>query len=152
MMSDDNNLERRDFLAGAVATAGLFVATSEAEAQEKRPGGLSTHVLDTYSGIPASGMKIDFLIADGDGYKLDKSIETNEFGRTDHPVMPVVDQPGKFQLVFYVADYFKAKGLDLPDPNFLDKVAIHFAIANPQEHYHVPLLCSPWSYVTYRGS
>ena len=119
MMSDDNNLERRAFLAGAVATAGLFVATNEAEAQEKRPGGLSTHVLDTYSGIPASGMKIDFLTADGDGYKLDKSIETNEFGRTDHPIMPVVDLPGKFQLVFYVADYFKAKGLDLPDPNFL---------------------------------
>ncbi len=151
-MTDDSQFERRAFLVGAVATAGMLAATPEAEAQEKRPGGLSTHVLNTYSGTPAVGMKIEFFSADGDGYKLEKTIETNEFGRTDHPVMPVVDKPGKFQLVFHVADYFKAQDVELPDPPFLDKVALQFAIANPTEHYHVPLLCSPWSYVTYRGS
>ena len=150
-MIDEKSLERRAFLTGAIA-AGVLAATNEAQAQEKRPGGLSTHVLDTYSGMPAVGMKIDFLSADGDSYKLEKTIETNAAGRTDHPVMPVVDKPGKFQLIFHVSDYFKAQGLDLPEPAFLDKVAIHFAIANPSEHYHVPLLCSPWSYVTYRGS
>src|ERR1700742_1640715 len=99
-MIEERALERRAFLAGAAATAGLLA--TPAEAQEKRPGGLSTHVLNTYAGTPAVGMKIDFLSADGDGYKLEKTIETNELGRTDHPVMPVVDKPGKFQLVFHV--------------------------------------------------
>jgi 5-hydroxyisourate hydrolase len=150
-MHDDHDLERRTLLAAGLAGAALLIP-AEAQAQEKRPGGLSTHVLDTYSGLPAEGMTIEFLKAEGDTYKLEKMIRTNAQGRTDEPVMPVTSAAGKFQLVFHVADYFKKQGLDLPDPPFLDKVSLHFAIARPDEHYHVPLLCSPWSYVTYRGS
>jgi 5-hydroxyisourate hydrolase len=150
-MHDESDLERRAILAAGLAGATLLLPT-DAQAQEKRPGGLSTHVLDTYSGTPAQGMMIEFFRAEGDTYKLDNTIHTNEQGRTDQPVMPVTSAPGKFQLVFHVADYFKKQGVDLPNPPFLDKVSIHFAIANPEEHYHVPLLCSPWSYVTYRGS
>ena len=153
-MNDDNLFERRGFLGAAAAAAavGLTLASSEADAQEKRPGGLSTHVLDTYSGLPAEGMQIDFYTAQGDVYTLNKTVTTNALGRTDHPVMPEVSEPGKFRLVFHVSDYFKRIGVELPDPPFLDRVSLDFAIANPKEHYHVPLLCSPWSYVTYRGS
>jgi len=152
---DDLDLpERRNFLGawGAAAAAAMLGGIGEAEAQEKRPGGLSTHVLDTYNGTPAEGMTIDFYVADGDNYKLDKTIQTNALGRTDHPVMPEIAEPGKFRLVFHVSDYFKKIGVELPDPPFLDRVSLDFAIAFPKEHYHVPLLCSPWSYVTYRGS
>jgi len=153
-MNDDTILERRGFLGAAAAAAafGIAMTEGEAQAQEKRPGGLSTHVLNTYSGEPAEGMQIDFYVAQGETYALNKSIKTNALGRTDGPVMPEVSQPGKFRLVFHVSDYFKQLGVELPDPPFLDRVTLDFAIANPKEHYHVPLLCSPWSYVTYRGS
>lgn len=150
-MNYNREFERRAILSAGLAGAALLIP-AEAQAQEKRPGGLSTHVLDTYSGIPAEGMTIEFFKADGDTYRLDKTIVTNAQGRTDQPVMPVTSAPGKFQLMFHVAEYFKKQGLDLPEPAFLDRVSLHFAIAKPDEHYHVPLLCSPWSYVTYRGS
>jgi 5-hydroxyisourate hydrolase len=109
-------------------------------------------VLDIYSGAPAEGMQIDLLIAEGDVYKLNKTVAANAQGRTDHPMMPEISEPGRFRLVFHVSDYFKKIGVELPDPPFLDRVSLDFAIANPKEHYHVPLVCSPWSYVTYRGS
>lgn len=117
-------------------------------------GRLSTHVLDTMHGVPASGMRIEFLEARADGgWDHVKTVITNADGRTDAPVLASEEmRQGRFQLRFAVADYFRAKGVILPEPAFLDFVPLHFGIADPTGHYHVPLLCTPWSFSTYRGS
>jgi 5-hydroxyisourate hydrolase len=115
--------------------------------------GLSTHVLDTASGRPAGGMRIDFAILEGDQWKPLKTVHTNADGRTDEPLLAAdAMRTGQFRLVFHVAAYFRARGEKLADPPFLDTVPLHFGIADRNAHYHVPLLCSPWSYSTYRGS
>jgi 5-hydroxyisourate hydrolase len=115
---------------------------------------LSTHVLDTMSGIPASGMTIEFLEAqEGGGWHHRGTYTTNADGRIEAPIMAGdTFRTGSFQLRFHVGAYFRAQGVALPEPAFLDIVPIHFGIADPAGHYHVPLLCSPWSYATYRGS
>ncbi|MGL5445884.1 MAG: hydroxyisourate hydrolase [Rhabdaerophilum sp.] len=117
-------------------------------------GRLSTHVLDTHSGKPARGMRIELLEALPEGgWRLVKTVVTNADGRTDVPLISGNEfRTGRFQLRFAVADYFRAQGLKLPEPAFLDHVPIHFGIAEPDGHYHVPLLCTPWTYSTYRGS
>jgi 5-hydroxyisourate hydrolase len=101
-------------------------------------GHLSTHVLDTMNGCPAAGMQVT-LNADG----------RSEGG-------PLLDAnamaAGRYRLVFSVASYFRARGVLLPEPAFLDQVSLDFGMADAQGHYHVPLLVSPWSYSTYRGS
>jgi len=114
---------------------------------------LTTHVLDTANGKPAAGMKLEFSFLDGSEWKHLKTLHTNAEGRTDKPLGAGDSlKPGKYRLVFHVAEYFRAQGAKLPDPPFLDRVPLHFGIADAQGHYHVPLLCSPWSYSTYRGS
>ncbi len=114
---------------------------------------LSTHVLDTAHGRPAAGLRIDFSARDATGWRLLQTIHTNADGRTDAPLLQGETIPtGEFQLVFHVGDYFRALRLPLPEPPFVDRVPIHFGIADARAHYHVPLLCSPWSYSTYRGS
>lgn len=115
---------------------------------------LSTHVLDTMSGVPAVGMRIEFLEAqESGGWRHHGEFITNIDGRTDTPIMAAeAFHTGGFQLRFHVGAYFRARGVALPEPAFLDIVPIHFGIADPAGHYHVPLLCSPWSYSTYRGS
>ena len=117
-------------------------------------GRLSTHVLDTVNGCPAAGMRIEFLEAKTDGgWAHLKTVITNSDGRTDAPLLAGADfRTGRFQLRFHVADYFAARGVQQPEPAFLDIVPIHFGIADAEGHYHVPLLCSPWAYSTYRGS
>lgn len=117
-------------------------------------GRLSTHVLDIYHGRPAGGMVIDFLEAEPDGgWTHLLALRTNADGRTDEPVMSGAQfRCGRFELRFHVAAYFRAKGVALADPPFLDIVPIRFGIADPAGHYHVPLLCSPHAYSTYRGS
>lgn len=116
-------------------------------------GRLSTHVLDTAAGRPAAGMRVDFMRREGDRYVLVKTVHTNKDGRTDEPLMQAeAMQAGQYELVFHVADYFRNAGAALADPPFLDQIPLRFAIADAQAHYHVPLLCSPWSYSTYRGS
>jgi 5-hydroxyisourate hydrolase len=122
--------------------------------QEVSMGRLSTHVLDTVSGRPAVSMRIEFLEAGLDGgWTHLAEIRTNADGRTDQPIMAGdAFHTGRFQLRFHVAEYFAAQGMHLPDPPFLDIVPIHFGIAEQDGHYHVPLLCSPWTYSTYRGS
>lgn len=117
-------------------------------------GRLSTHVLDIYHGKPAAGMVIDFLEAGPDGVWTHlQTLRTNADGRTDEPVMSgVLFKRGRYQLRFHVAAYFRSNGVGLADPPFLDIVPIDFAIAEPDGHYHVPLLCSPHAYSTYRGS
>jgi 5-hydroxyisourate hydrolase len=105
---------------------------------------LSTHVLDTMHGRPAAGMKIELWSLDRD--LLLKSVTTNEDGRTAAPLLDGDEmQPGNYELLFYVGDYFG-------EAKFLDRVPVRFRIADASAKYHVPLLVSPWTYSTYRGS
>ncbi|MYH68778.1 MAG: hydroxyisourate hydrolase [Gammaproteobacteria bacterium] len=116
-------------------------------------GVLTTHVLDTAHGMPAAGMAIELFSVDGDQRTLVKSTVTNRDGRCDAPLLEGMDfRAGVWELVFHTAGYFTEQGVELPDPPFLDRVTLRFGIAGAAEHYHVPLLVSPWSYSTYRGS
>ena len=112
---------------------------------------LTTHVLDTYSGKPGKDIKVDVYYISNKRDKLN-SVVLNNNGRSEKPLVQGIDfKEGEYELVFFVGDYFK-KIVNLPKTPFLNKVVIKFGISNPKEHYHVPLLVSPWSYSTYRGS
>lgn len=114
-------------------------------------GRLTTHVLDTASGKPAAGLKIE-LFRLGDDTPL-KSIRTNADGRADGPILEGSDfAAGQYELRFHAGDYLRASGTALPEPAFLDVIPIRFGIADASAHYHVPLLLSPYGYSTYRGS
>ncbi len=117
-------------------------------------GHLSTHVLDTMHGCPASGMKVCLQRIDAGACKTLKSLSLNQDGRnSDGPLLTAETMAtGQYRLSFEVADYFRSKGVALPEPAFLEIVSIDFGIADAQAHYHVPLLVSPWAYSTYRGS
>ncbi len=116
--------------------------------------GLSTHVLDTMHGCPAAGMGVELYTTQGANATLIKRLRLNADGRS--PDGPLYDdaalKKGTYRLVFDVAGYFRSRGVALPEPSFLDKVSLDFGVAHPEQHYHVPLLVSPWSYSTYRGS
>jgi 5-hydroxyisourate hydrolase len=116
-------------------------------------GKLSTHVLDTASGRPAAEMRIVLVrFVDGKVEHL-KDILTNDDGRTDEPLLAGETlETGHYELRFFVADYYTLQGTDQADPPFLDVVPVRFWIADDSANYHVPLLVSPWSYSTYRGS
>lgn len=115
-------------------------------------GKLTTHVLDTASGKPAAGMKVALYRVSGNSHTKIKDAVTNADGRCDAPLLQgKVFQTGTYELVFSAGDYFRASGLSLPDPMFLDEVPIRFGMAE-ETHYHVPLLVSPYGYSTYRGS
>jgi len=115
---------------------------------------LTTHVLDTARGRPASGMRVDLSAVEADGrLRLIKTVRTNAGGRTDAPLLDESQMAaGRYEIAFHVGDYFRDAGLPLADPPYLDVVPVRFAVAEPEAHYHVPLLVSPWSYATYRGS
>jgi 5-hydroxyisourate hydrolase len=118
-------------------------------------GRLTTHVLDTAQGRPAQNMQITLWRVDSQlGEKIFLlSAQTNQDGRTDGPLlMDLKVQIGIYELLFGVGEYFAQFNLPLTDPPFLDEVPIRFSIADAEAHYHVPLLVSPWSYSTYRGS
>ncbi len=117
-------------------------------------GGLTTHVLDTEHGCPAGGMRIElWRLEQGGGRKLLKQVLTNADGRTDQPMLSAAEvESGTYELVFWVGEYFGALGAKLPEPPFLNQVPVRFGISDTSAHYHVPLLVSPWSYSTYRGS
>jgi 5-hydroxyisourate hydrolase len=111
--------------------------------------GLSTHVLDTMNGCPAAGMAVELFSTEGDKATLIKSLVLNHDGRTDAPLFDNNTlKVGTYRLTFDVAAYFKARGVQLPEPSFLNKVSLDFGVANVEQHYHVPLLVSPWSYST----
>ena len=115
-------------------------------------GYLTTHVLDTANGCPAAGLAISLWRMDESPTQL-KQVTTNADGRTDGPLLQDAEfVPGTYELRFAVGDYFRSRSTDLPDPPFLNIVPLRFGIAEAETHYHVPLLCSPWSYSTYRGS
>ena len=108
-------------------------------------GKLSTHVLDLLRGRPAAGMKIELHSAGKSG-ALIKALATNADGRTDAPLLADGELlPGEYELTFHVGDYFG-------EAVFLDRVPVRFRISDPAASYHVPLLCTPWAYSTYRGS
>jgi 2-oxo-4-hydroxy-4-carboxy-5-ureidoimidazoline decarboxylase len=116
-------------------------------------GRLSTHVLDTHAGRPAAGMAIELYEQAGERYYRVNIAVTNVDGRTDQPLIDGRPLPmGRYELRFSVGDHFRSRGIEAGDPPFLDIVPLRFSIADPEGHYHVPLLCSPWSYSTYRGS
>jgi len=116
--------------------------------------GLSTHVLDTMHGTPAAGMGVSLYTTRDGQATLVKRFVLNADGRSpDGPLYKDGElKAGTYRLVFDVAGYFKGRGVALPQPSFLDQVALDFGVATPEHHYHVPLLVSPWSYSTYRGS
>src|SRR4051812_15021784 len=114
---------------------------------------LTTHVLDTTHGRPASGMKIDLYKVEREGPALLKSVTTNKDGRTDEPLLDGDSfTTGIYELDFHVGEFFAVFGGDTVRPRFLDVVPIRFGVAIPGSNYHVPLLCSRWAYSTYRGS
>jgi 5-hydroxyisourate hydrolase len=117
-------------------------------------GHLSTHVLDTMNGCPAAGMKVTLERIDAGQAVPLKTLVLNHDGRAaDGPLLDAASMAvGRYRLVFDVAGYFRARGVMLPDPAFLEFVQLDFGIADAAGHYHVPLLVSPWAYSTYRGS
>lgn len=133
---------------------------NEPPVAQSNSGYLTTHVLDTVHGIPAEGVKLELYVREtspdgcSDGRWLSlRSVVTNADGRLDGPLLSGDDfKRGCYRLIFDVESYFRAKGMDLPQPAFLGKVPLDFGIADAQAHYHVPLLVSPWSYSSYRGS
>ena len=113
---------------------------------------LTTHVLDVYSGKPGKGIKVDLFFLNGNDKEKINSLILNDDGRSDKPLVEKEKfKPGKYELVFYIGDYFKTI-TNHDKPQFLDDVVVRFGISNNKENYHVPLLVSPWSYSTYRGS
>ena len=116
-------------------------------------GRLTTHVLDLVSGAPAAGMKIEVAALDGPARRPVLTTKTNRDGRPDGALLDGNDfTAGVWQIEFHVAEYFRARGVPLSQPPFLDVVMVRFGVAKPDENHHVPLLVTPWSYSTYRGS
>ncbi len=116
-------------------------------------GHLSTHVLDTAHGCPAAGMRVTLQRLDAAGPTTLHDITLNHDGRADGPLLDAAAMlAGRYRLLFAVAPYFRARGVRLPEPAFIDTVQLDFGIADADGHYHVPLLVSPWAYSTYRGS
>jgi 2-oxo-4-hydroxy-4-carboxy-5-ureidoimidazoline decarboxylase len=117
-------------------------------------GRLSTHVLDTHSGKPAAGIAVELVeLAELGTNRVVTRAVTNSDGRTDQPLIGGRPVPiGRYELRFAVGQYFAARGVPLSDPPFLDDIPLRFAVSEPEGHLHVPLLVTPWSYATYRGS
>jgi 2-oxo-4-hydroxy-4-carboxy-5-ureidoimidazoline decarboxylase len=125
-------------------------------ADDKLPvhGRLSTHVLDTHSGKPAAGIAIELTeLSELGASRVVTRAVTNSDGRTDQPLIGGRPVPiGHYELMFSVGDHFAARGVPMSDPPFLDKIPLRFSVSDPEGHLHVPLLVTPWSYSTYRGS
>lgn len=118
-------------------------------------GKLTTHVLDTAHGCPAANLNIELWEIDSQTEQRThlKTVTTNSDGRTDRPMLNESEiKAGTYELVFAIGEYFRANSVKTTEPAFLDRVPIRFGIADASAHYHVPLLASPWSYSTYRGS
>jgi 2-oxo-4-hydroxy-4-carboxy-5-ureidoimidazoline decarboxylase len=121
--------------------------------EPRSTGKLTTHVLDTAIGKPAKGMVLTLERLEGEKAKLIKTVTTNHDGRIEAPLLQGSELlVGRWSLTFFCGPYFLLTGQSVTAPSFLDKVPLHFSIFNPEQNYHVPLLVSPWSYSTYRGS
>ena len=116
-------------------------------------GRLSTHILDTAHGLPAAGVEVRLSRRDGADWRHVKTVQTNADGRTDAPLLAGAELvAGVYRLEFAIGDHFRRRGMKLAEPPFVDHVVLQVGIADAEAHYHVPLLASPWSYSTYRGS
>lgn len=116
-------------------------------------GYLTTHVLDTARGMPAAGLWIMLYRISGQSHRKIAEAVTNADGRSDTPILgPEKFVPGRYELVFCAGEYLRANGITAAEPLFLDEVPIRFGMSDPEAHYHVPLLLSPYGYSTYRGS
>jgi len=156
------DLNRRDFVVSGLA-AGAAAATlggmpgrgtaASTQIAAEDGGRLTLHAIDTYYGQTKAGMRIDLSILEGNAYKLIKTVETVERGRTKDPLL-VGDElkVGRYELLMHLDDYFAAAQAPLPTPPFLSKVAIRFGVYDAKQKFHVPILFSPWSYSYYRGS
>jgi 2-oxo-4-hydroxy-4-carboxy-5-ureidoimidazoline decarboxylase len=159
-----NNFERRlasdretelSTAVGEIAriTRLRLVAKVDGPGKPKTDGRLSTHVLDTVAGRPAAGIRIVLCEIGASARSVLHETVTNADGRTDQPLLsggPL--RIGTYEIVFHIGDYFAKSATATADPPYLDVVPLRFSIAEPEGHYHVPLLASPWSYTTYRGS
>ena len=115
--------------------------------------GITTHVLDAYRGRPAAGVRIDLSVMDGGKWTLVKTIATNADGRTDGPVVkPDEAKVGEYELTFHIDEYFQKQADASGGQPFVDKAVVRFSIFDVKQYYHVPLLCTPGSCTTYRGS
>jgi 5-hydroxyisourate hydrolase len=144
---------RRDRCDAADARAPKPLERARAQRKDEDMGNLTTHVLDTAHGCPAAGMHVALFRVEGGMPRRLKSADLDRDGRFPGVLLDGAEfTAGRYRLVFEVAAYFRQRGAALPEPPFLETVPIDFGIAAPGEHYHVPLLVSPWSYSTYRGS
>jgi 2-oxo-4-hydroxy-4-carboxy-5-ureidoimidazoline decarboxylase len=147
--------QERDTALAEVLRIGALRLDERVSGPDRLPvaGRLSTHVLDLTEGRPAAGLAIEFVELAADGAHPVARASTNADGRTDRPLIGERPIPiATYELRFHVGAYFRGRGAPAADPAFLDVVPIRFGIAEPEAHYHVPLLATPWSYSTYRGS
>jgi 2-oxo-4-hydroxy-4-carboxy-5-ureidoimidazoline decarboxylase len=150
--------DRAAELAAALTEIGhitllRLTAAVDGPGKPKTDGRLSTHVLDVVAGRPAAGVRLVLKEIGASAESILKETVTNSDGRTDEPL--IAGSPlriGRYEIAFHIGDYFARQGLATADPAFLDVVPLRFGIAEPEGHYHVPLLASPWSFSTYRGS
>ncbi|KJC56021.1 OHCU decarboxylase [Bradyrhizobium sp. LTSPM299] len=154
-LPNDTTTETRVSIAEICRIAALRLdqlVTSEDRLQVA--GRLSTHVLDTHSGRPAAGISVELTeLSDLGAPRLVTRTVTNSDGRTDAPLIGGRPVPiGRYELMFSVGEYFTARGVPTSDPPFLDRIPLRFSVSDPEGHLHVPLLVTPWSYATYRGS
>ena len=116
-------------------------------------GRLTTHVLDTAKGQPGQGIKIEVFLLDGTQRHHLSTVVTNKDGRCDTPILDGdAFTQGEYELVFHAGDYLRSQGVEAAEPRFLDVIPLRFGVADASQHYHVPLLLSPYGYSTYRGS
>lgn len=158
----DTKFDRRDFLVGGVAAGvavGALAAASEGTSfigtahGAMGKGRLTLHAIDTFYGQTKAGLKIDLSRMEGGEYKLLKSVETVERGRTKDPLIPEGELvAGRYELLMHLEEYFNANNAGMPTPPFLADVHIRFGVYNADQKFHVPILFSPWSYSYYRGS
>jgi 5-hydroxyisourate hydrolase len=126
---------------------------SKADKRSDYMGKLTTHVLDTMHGKPAAEVACQVYRIDGDKRELLVSTQTNHDGRVDKPLLEGdALAVGVYEIVFHMGEYFARKGVELPSPRFVDVVVLRFGVNNASEHFHVPLVVTPWTYSTYRGS
>lgn len=138
-------MNRRDILgAASLVTAGALLAGSEANAQAPA-GRMTVHILDLYSGTPASGVKVDLFMKKGDAFAPVKSVVTGSGGRPDGPLLQGdAFTAGRYLIAFDLTDYFKAADKSLP-ANFFRKVSMEFEVTDAKMPHHIPLQCTPWT-------
>jgi 5-hydroxyisourate hydrolase len=158
-----HDIPRRKFLATGIALGASVLATGEALAQAapvasapakaSGPGRLTMHAIDVWTGLPASGIRVDISRRDGDSYRLLQSFNANKGGRSDKPLFEGENFiRGSYEILLHVEEHYAKVGAQMPRPAFLTDVPIRFSIDDPSQPYHIAILLTPWSYSYYRGS